>query len=136
VLKEADKATKIIPVDADPTVVKLEAELVSATAALQTAKGVLTAAHATNKGIEKTLKAVANGLTALKINSLEAKGSLMGLITAGKKGDAPTLIIDVNIHGKHHVYKENLEVLEKGFNELAKDVADDVAKELLKVFKA
>jgi hypothetical protein len=135
VLKEADKAVKIVPVDADPTVVKLEAELVSATAGLQTAKGVLTAAHATNKGLEKALKAVANGLTALKINSLEAKGSLKGLITAGKEGDAPTLIVDVDIHGKHHVYKENLEVLEKGFNELAKDIADDVAKELLKVFK-
>ena len=135
VLKTADKAVKIVPVDLDPTVVKLEAELVSETAALQAAKGVLTAAHATNKGIEKALKAVANGLTALKINSLEAKGSLKGLITAGKEGDAPTLIIDVDIHGKHHVYKENLEVLEKGFNELAKDVADDVAKELLKVFK-
>ena len=94
------------------------------------------ATHATNKGIEKTLKAIANGLTALKINSLEAKDSLKGLITAGKEGDSPTLIIDVDIHGKHHVYKENLEVLEKGFNELAKDVADDVAKELLKEFKA
>jgi hypothetical protein len=124
-----------VPVDLDPTVVKLEAELVSATAGLQAAKGVLTAAHATNKGIEKTLKAVANGLTALKINSLEAKGSLKGLITAGKEGDSPTLIIDVDIHGKRHVYKENLEVLEKGFNELAKDLADDVAKELLKFFK-
>ena len=135
VLKTADKAVKIVPVDVDPTVIALETELGTATAALQTAKGILTAAHATNKGLEKALKAVANGLTALKINSLEAKGSLKGLFMAGKEGDAPTLIIDVDIHGKHHVYKENLEVLEKGFSELAKDVANDVAKEVLKVFK-
>jgi hypothetical protein len=135
VLKTADKAVKIVPVDADPTVLSLEAELGGATAALQSAKEVLIAAHATNKGLEKALKAVANGLTALKINSLEAKGSLKGVLTAGKEGDAPTLIIDVDIHGKHHVYKENLKVLEKGFSELAKDVANDVAKELLKVFK-
>jgi hypothetical protein len=135
VLKEADKAVKIVPVDADPKVLELETALGTATGGLQVAKGVLSAAHSTNQGIEKALKAVANGLTDLKINSLEAKGSLKGILTAGKKGDAPTLIIDVDIHGKHHVYKENLKVLESGFDKLAKDVAEDVANELLKVFK-
>ncbi len=135
VLNTARSAVNIVPVDADPTVISLETQLGTETAGLKAAQQILTSAHSVNDGLKVALKAIANGLTALKINSLEAKGSLKGILTGGKEGDAPTLIIDVDIHGKHHVYHENLAVLEKGFKTLAKDVADDVAKELLKVFK-
>lgn len=135
ILSTAEKAAKAVGVDSDPKVVSLEGELVTAKAALEAAQGVLSGAAGVNKGVEAAVKAVGKGLTALKVNRLGADGSLVGIISAGKEGTAPRLIIDVSLHGKRHVYYEDLDALEKGFEKIAQDIAKDVAKELLKIFK-
>jgi hypothetical protein len=134
-LKTAKKTVKVVPVDAAPKVIALNAELKTAQAGLKVAEGVLKAAQGVNKGVEAAVKAIGNGLTALKINKLGAAGSLKGITSGGKQGKIPVLIIDVTIHGKHHVYRENLSSLEKGFEHLASELAKEVANEVLKVFK-
>jgi predicted nucleic acid-binding Zn-ribbon protein len=128
--KTADAATK-----ASPEVIALEAELKTAQAGLKVAEGVLEAARAVNKGVAKATEAVAKAGQGFKLNGLGASGSLEGILTAGKKGDSPTLIADVTILNKHHVYRENLGSLEKGFANLAKGIAKEVAKELVKAFE-
>jgi len=134
-LETAKKTVKVVPVDAAPKVVALTTELGTAEAGLKVAEGTLEAARGVNKGVEEAVKAVGKGLTALKINKLGASGSLKGIVTGGKQGKKPVLIIDVTIHGKHHVYRESLDALEKGFEHLAGEIAKEVANEILKVFK-
>jgi len=134
-LNTAKKTVKVVPVDLAPKVVALNAELKTAQAGLKIAEGTLDAALGVNKGVQEAVKAVGKGLTALKINKIGASGSLKGITTAGKQGKAPVLIIDVSIHGKRHVYRENLAALEKGFSHLAAEIAKEVADEVLKVFK-
>jgi len=133
-LKTAKKTVKIVPVDAAPKVVALKAELKTEEAGLKVAEGILKAARGVNKGVEDAVKAVGKGLTALKINKLGASGSLKGITSGGKQGKKPVLIIDVTIHGKHHVYRENLDSLKNEFKKLAEELATEVAKEVLKAF--
>ena len=128
--KTADAATK-----ASPEVIALEAELKTAQAGLKVAEGVLEAARAVNKGVAKATEALAKAGSGFKLNGLGASGSLEGILTAGKKGDSPTLIADVTIVGKRHVYRENLGSLEKGFATLAKGIAKSVAQELVKALE-
>ncbi len=128
--KAAGAATK-----ASPEVIALETELKTAQAGLKVAQGVLEAARAVNKGVAKATEAVAKAGQGFKLNGLGASGSLEGILTAGKKGDSPTLIADVSILNKRHVYRENLGNLEKGFATLAKGIAKQVAQELVKAFE-
>jgi hypothetical protein len=52
-----------------------------------------------------------------------------------KQGKKPVLIIDVTIHGKHHVYRETIASLKNEFKHLAGEIAKEVANEVLKIFK-
>ena len=133
-LKTAEKTAKAAT-SASPEVIALEAELKTAEAGLKVAEGVLQAARAVNKGVAKATEAVAKAGSQFKLNGLGASGSLRGILTAGKSGDSPTLIADVTIVGKHHVYRENLGNLEKGFANLAAGIAKQVAKQLVKAFE-
>ena len=134
-LNTAKKTVKVVPVDLAPKVVELAAQLETEEAGLKIAEGALIAARAADKGVEAAVKAVGKGLTALKINKLGAAGSLQGIVSGGKKGKAPVLIIDVSIHGKHHVYREGIASVKNEFKKLADEIAKEVAKELLKVFQ-
>lgn len=131
----AAKKTVSAATKASPEVVALEAELKTAEAGLKVAEGVLEAARAVNKGVAKATEAVAKAGQGFKLNGLGASGSLQGILTAGAKGDSPTLIADVTIVSKHHVYRENLGNLEKGFANLAKGIAKQVAQQLVKAFE-
>lgn len=134
-LKTAQKASGIVEVSAAPEVVKLGTQLAAEEAGLKTAQGVLEAARGVNKGVEEAVKAVGKGLTALKINKLGAAGSLKGIVTGGRQGKKPVLIIDISIHGKRHVYRESIGSVGHEFKKLAEEIAKEVAKEILKVFK-
>jgi hypothetical protein len=134
-LKTAKKTVKVVPVDAAPKVVALTAELATAEAGLKVAQGVIEAADAVNNGVAAAVKAVGKGLTALKINKIGAAGSLKGIVTGGKQGKRPVLIIDVTIHGKHHVYRESIASVKSEFKHLAAEIGKEVAKEVLKLFK-
>jgi len=133
-LDKAKRTVKVVPVDTAPKVVALKAELVTEEAALKTVEETLKGVRGVNKGVEDAVKAVGKGLTALKINKLGASGSLKGITSGGKQGKKPVLIIDVTIHGKHHVYRENLGSLKDEFKKLAEELAEEVAKEILKAF--
>ncbi|MCP4325973.1 MAG: hypothetical protein GY787_29900 [Alteromonadales bacterium] len=136
-LKTAKRTVKVVPVDAAPKVVELKAQLVTEQAGLKVAEETLKVSRAANKGVEDAVKAVGKGLTALKINKLGASGSLKGITSGGKQGQKPKLIIDVTIHGKHHVYRETLDenALKSEFKKLGEEIAKEVAKEILKVFE-
>lgn len=133
-LKTAKKTVKVVPVDAAPAVVALKVKLGTEEAGLKVAEASLKTARGVNKGVEDAVKAVGKGLTALKINKIGAAGSLKGITSGGKQGKKPVLIIDVTIHGKHHVYRENLASLKSEFKKLADELAKEVAKEVLKAF--
>lgn len=134
-LKTAKKTVKVVPVDLAPKVVALTTALGTAEAALKIAEEAVKVADAVNNGVAAAVKAVGKGLTALKINKLGAAGSLKGIVTGGKQGKAPVLIIDVTIHGKHHVYRESIKSLKSEFKHLAAEIGKEVAKEVLKLFK-
>lgn len=134
-LDSARKTVKVVPVDAAPAVVALTTELETAEAGLKVAEGALIAARGANKGVEEAVKAVGKGLTALKINEIGASGSLRGITSGGRQGKKPVLIIDVDIHGNRHVYRESIGTIGHEFRKLADEVAKEVAKEILKVFE-
>ncbi len=134
-LDTARKSVKIVPVDAAPAVVAVTTELGAAEAALKIAQGALIAARGANKGVEDAVKAVGTGLTALKINDIGAAGSLLGITSGGREGKKPVLIIDVDIQGKRHVYRESIDTVGHEFRKLADEVAKEVAREILKAFE-
>jgi hypothetical protein len=134
-LETAKKSVKVVPVDAAPAVVALKTQLVTEEAGLKIAQGTLEAAKGADKGIEAAVKAIGDGLTALKINRLGAAGSLAGIVSGGHEGKAPVLIIDVTIHGSRHVYREGIGTLKSEFQKLADEIAKEVAKEVLKAFE-
>lgn len=133
-LNTAKKTVKVVPVDLAPKVVELTAQLGTEEAGLKIAEETLIAARAADKGVEAAVKAIGKGLTAMKINKLGAAGSLQGIVSGGKKGKAPVLIIDVSIVGKRHVYRESIGSVKSEFKKLADEISKEVAKELLKVF--
>ena len=134
-LDQAKKTVKIVPVDAAPKVVALQAELRTAQAGLEAAKGVLTAASKTDEGLQAALKAIGDG--ALQVNSLSVSGSLKGLTPGGKEGDKVMLKADVTLSGKRHHFHETLDLtlLEHGFEAVTKSLAKKVANELVNIFK-
>jgi hypothetical protein len=134
-LDTAKKSVKVVPVDLAPKVVELTTALGTAEAGLKIAEDALKAARGINSGVEAAVKAVGSGLTALKINKLGAAGSIEGIVSGGKKGKKPVLIIDVAIHGTRHVYRESIDTIGNEFKKLAEEVAKEVANEILKVFK-
>ncbi len=134
-LDTAKKSVKVVPVDAAPAVVALKTQLATEEAGLKIAQGTLEAAKGADKGIEAAVKAIGDGLTALKINRLGAAGSLAGIVSGGREGKAPVLIIDVSIHGSRHVYREGIGTLKSEFQKLADEIAKEVAKEVLKAFE-
>jgi hypothetical protein len=134
-LKTAKKSVKIVPLDAAPKVVALAAQLVTEEAGLKVAEGVLDASLAANKGVESAVKAVAKGVTALKINKIGVSGSLKGITSGGHQGKSPDLAIDVSIHGKHHVYHVGVGSVKSTFEKIAAKLAKSVADELLKFYK-
>jgi len=134
-LKTAKKSVKIVPVDGAPKVVALVAKLGTEEAGLKIAEGVLEAARGANKGVESAVKAVAKGVTALKINKIGISGSLKGITSGGHQGKSPDLAIDVSIHGKHHVYHVGVGSAKATFEKLAAKLAKSVADELLKFYK-
>ncbi len=81
------------------------------------------------------MEAVSKGLSVLKINKLGAAGSLLGIVSGGREGTKPVLIIDVTIEGKHHVYREGIGSLKSEFKKLAEQISKEVAKEIVAVFK-
>jgi hypothetical protein len=133
-LETAKKTVKVVPVDAAPKVIALKTALGTEEAGLKVAQGALEAARGANKGVELAVKAIGEGLTALKINKIGAAGSLKGILTNGEQGEKPVLIIDVTVHGKQHTYRENLGTLKSEFKKLGQDIAKEVAKEVLKAF--
>ncbi len=134
-LDTAKKSVKVVPVDAAPAVVALRTQLATEEAGLKIAQGTLEAAKGADKGIEAAVKAVGDGLTALKVNRLGAAGSLAGIVSGGHEGKAPVLIVDVSIHGSRHVYREGIGTLKNEFRMLADEIAKEVAKEVLKAFE-
>ena len=134
-LNAAKKTVKVVPVDLAPKVVALTAELKTAEAGLKIAEGTVSAAKTINKGVEDALKAVSKSLTAFKINRIGVSGSLKGITSAGKEGKKPILVIDVTIHGAHHVYRESIVSVEHEFEKLATEIAKEAAREILKAFK-
>ncbi|MCP3951889.1 MAG: hypothetical protein GY697_06680 [Desulfobacterales bacterium] len=134
-LNTAKKTVKIVPVDLAPKVVALTAELKTAEAGLKIAKGAVSTAKSVNKGVEDALKAMSKGLTAFKLNRIGVSGSLKGITSGGKHGKKPVLVIDVTIHGSHHVYRESIVSVKHEFEKLAKEIAKEAAKEILKAFE-
>lgn len=134
-LDTARKSVRVVPVDAAPAVVALKTQLATEEAGLKIAQGTLEAAKGADKGIEAAVKAVGDGLTALKINRLGAAGSIAGIVSGGHEGKAPVLIVDVSIHGSRHVYREGIGTLKSEFRKLADEIAKEVAKEVLKAFE-
>ena len=134
-LDTARKSVKVVPVDLAPKVVELTTQLGTEEAGLKIAQGTLEAARDTDKGVEAAVKAIGTGLAALKINKLGAAGSLEGIVSGGKKGKKPVLIVDVSIHGKEHVYRESIDSVENEFEKLAAEIAKEVAKQILKAFE-
>ena len=134
-LTTAKKAVNVVPVDAAPAVVALETELNTSEAGLKIAEGALEAARGVDKGVEAAVKAVGDGLTALKINKLGAAGSIEGIVSGGKTGKKPILIIDVSIQGKRHVYRESIDTIGNEFRKLAEELSKEVANELIKAFE-
>ncbi len=134
-LDKAKKGVHIVPVDSAPKVVALVAELKTAEIGLKAAQGFLSGVLGINKGIESALKDIDKGLDILKVNKLGVSGSLKGITTLGKEGTKPSLMADVNIFKKHHVFHQSLIFGEKEFKKLAKTLAKDVANEILKGIK-
>lgn len=133
-LKVAEKAVKAAP-STSPKVIALQTELGTAEAALKAAEGTLKGAEAINKGVQKAVKAITDAKN-FNINSIGVKGSLLGITSLGKQGTKPKLILDVTLKGKRHVYNEDfITEVEKSFEHIAKDVAKQVAKSLLDLFK-
>ena len=54
---------------------------------------------------------------------LGAAGSLGGVVSGGRKGKTPVLIVDVATHGHRHGYREPIDSLENEFKKLAEEVA-------------
>ena len=134
-LEAVKKSIKVVPVDSAPEVVALTAQLGTEEAGLKVAQGTQEAARGADRGVEAAVKAIGNGLTALKINRLGAAGSLAGIVSGGREGKAPVLIVDVSIHGSRHVYREGMASLKNEFRTLADEIAKEVAKEVLKAFE-
>lgn len=134
-LDNAKKATNIVPVDIAPKVVELKAELLTEEAALKTAQGFLNDMLKVNNGIESAIKEIDKGLSVVKINKIGVSGSIKGIITLGKEGEEPKLLVDAEIFQKQHVFHEPLILGEKEFKKLAKSLANDVAKEIIKEIK-
>jgi len=134
-LSTAKKSVKIVPVDMAPKVVALKTELGTAEAGLRIAEEALNDAKAVNGGVEAALKAINKDLSAFKINRIGAAGSLKGITSGGKEGERPVLVIDVTIHKKHHVYRESITSVKHEFEKLAKQIAKETAKEILKAFE-
>ena len=133
-LETAKKSVKAVPADAAPEVVALKTQLATEEAGLKVAQGALAAARGADEGVEAAVKAVANDVTALKINKIGAAGSIKGIVSGGKEGKRPVLIIDVTIHGANHVYREPLEPTKNEFKQLAGDIAKETANAVLKAF--
>ena len=133
-LETAKKTVHAVPADAAPEVVALKAQLATEEAGLKVAQGALAAARGADEGVEAAVKAVANDVTALKINKIGAAGSIKGIVSGGKEGKRPVLIIDVTIHGANHVYREPLEPTKNEFKQLAGDIAKETANAVLKAF--
>jgi hypothetical protein len=131
----AAKKTVKVGTQASPEVVALTTALGTEEAGLKVAEGTLIVARDANKGVEAATKAVLKASSKFKINKIGAAGSVEGILTGGKKGKAPVLIIDCTIAGKRHVYREGIGSAKKEFEHLAKQIAHEMAKELVKVFK-
>ena len=134
-LEAAKKTVHVTTVNANPKVVALTTALGTAEAGLKIVEGSIQAARATNTGFEKASEAVLKATSAFRINKLGAEGSLLGITSGGRHGKKPTLIIDCNIGRSHHVYRESITSVKKEFKHLAKDIAHEVAKELVTLFK-
>ncbi len=134
-LDKAKKAVHIVPVDSAPQVIAINAELKTAQIGLKAAQDFLSGVLSINKGIESALKDIDKGLNVLQINKLGVSGSLKGITTLGKEGTKPSLMADVNIFKKHHVFHQSLVFGQKDFKKLAKDLAKNVANEIVKNLK-
>ncbi|MCP3928100.1 MAG: hypothetical protein GY705_03255, partial [Bacteroidetes bacterium] len=134
-LDKAKKSVHIVPVDSAPQVIAINAELKTAQIGLKAAQDFLSGVLSINKGIESALKDIDKGLNVLQINKLGVSGSLKGITTLGKEGTKPSLMADVNIFKKHHVFHQSLVFGQKEFKKLAKDLAKNVANEIVKDLK-
>jgi hypothetical protein len=131
VVKKVVKKLPAISPEAAALTTKLGVEL----AGLETAEGVLKAARGINKGVTAATKAVLKGATAMKIISIGAKGSLLGISSGGKKGTAPKLLIEAKLKGKKaKTYKVGITPKIK-FDKIAEKIAKEVAQELVKIFE-
>ncbi len=130
----AKKIVKKIPA-ISPEAAALTTKLGLELAGLKTAKGVLAAARGVNKGVTAATKAVLETATAIKIISMGAKGSLLGITSGGKKGTTPKLLIKAKLKGKKvKTYKVNIAPKIK-FDKIAEKIAKEIAAELVKIFK-
>ena len=132
VLEAAKKASGAAKV-ASPEVLGLESELEAEKVSLKTAESFLDDLRKANKGVEKATKVLADAASGFKIEKLGVKGSLLGITSGGEKGDSPKLLADVEIGKKLHHYSVELNP-GKAFNQVAKEIAKQVAKELVDVF--
>ena len=119
--------------DSAPEVVALETELQTAKAALETARQFLIGLNDVTKGVETALNEIDKG--AFIVKNIGVKGSLKGIVSGGKSGEATVLSIDVKIAGKSHKYHLTLDMstLEQGFDKIVKHLAESarLAVELL-----
>ena len=115
-----------------PKTRSLQAELATAQAALDAANGVLEAARGVDDGLAAASKALESAGDVFRIEALEVSGSLRGITSGGREGDAPVLKARVKIAGANHVYVVSVAEGEKEFKNLVKHVADQAAQDLVK----
>ncbi|MBP52279.1 MAG: hypothetical protein CMI27_03955 [Opitutae bacterium] len=133
-LKNANKTVKIVPVDSSPKVIALTAELKTATETLKVAKGVLSAAQATNKGFESAANAIEKGTNLFEIERMMVSGSMKGITSVGKQGKTPKLSITCKLGNQMHTYTATIGPAENNFDHLVKGVLQDLAKDVIKLF--
>jgi hypothetical protein len=133
VLNAVNKSIKKFPKGATPKVIALQAALKTETAALTVAKGVLKASKAANDGFKAAAKALTNVSKYFKIYKMEVSGSIKGIL--GKGGHSPMIKIYCKIGNKNHHYTVKIPKGAKDLKKVLKNIANQAAKDLVKVFK-
>lgn len=127
------KSTKKFPKNGTPQVIALEAELKTATAALDVANAALKVSKAANDGLKSAMKTLTNTSRYFKLEKMEVSGSIKGIL--GKGGDSPKIKVYCKIGNRHHTYVVKIPKGAKDLKKVLKSTAKEAAKELVKVFK-